>query len=187
MNREEELIRRFVEYGDEASFEELVRLRLDSLLRIVAAAGPSDPADRDDVLQEVLVKVHRALAGYRFNASFTTWLFRIARNTALDLERGRRRARERELRAVRFAAEEAPAADPETLALERLRAADLKRLFYELEETDRQLLVLREREGLSTAEIAAILGVRPGTVKSRLSRARRRARAKYEAFEEAER
>lgn len=184
MNREEFLIRRFVDSGDEAAFEELVRERLESLRRIVAAAGPRNTADREDILQEVLIRMHRALGSYRFESSFTTWLFRITRNTTLDLERKRKRSRERELRS--FQETISGISNPEELALESLRTAELKRLFYELDEADRQLLVLREREGLSMVEIATILGIRPGTVKSRLSRARRRAREKYEKLEEAE-
>jgi len=71
-------------------------------------------------------------------------------------------------------------ADPEEQAIENIRTAELKNLFYRLGEKDRQLLLLREYEELSMDEIAAIMGIPPGTVKSRLSRARKRARKLYE-------
>ena len=178
---DEDLIRRFVSEGDEGAFETLIRRRLPSLRRIVAAAGPRNAADRDDVLQEVLIRLHRALAGYRFDAPLNTWIFRITRNAALDAEKKRLRAGARELRAgVRETDPADRSAGPEELVLESERTRELKALFYRLGESDRQLLLLREKEGLSMEEIAAVLALPVGTVKSRLSRARRRARRLYE-------
>lgn len=179
---DETLIRRFVEEGDETAFENLVRNHLASLRRLVAAAGPKDPEDRNDILQETLIRLHKSLSAYRFEAPLTTYMFRIARHAALDLERGRGRSKERERKAATDMAEEST--NPENLAIEQARAAELKSLFYRLKESDRQLLLLREREKMSMEEIAEILAIRPGTVKSRLSRARKRAR---KLFEEAER
>ena len=174
---DEFLIREFVLSGDEAAFEILIRKHLPSLRRLVASAGPKTPEDRDDVLQETLIRLHSALSSYRFDAPLTTYMYRIARNAALDIERKRVRSLKRELRA---ATTEMPKKEnPEELALESLRAAELKKLFYRLGEKDRQLLMLREKEQLSMEEIAKILGILPGTVKSRLSRARKRARKLY--------
>lgn len=175
---DETLIRRFVNDGDEASFETLIRKHLPSLRRLVAAAGPKDPEDRDDILQETLMRLHKSLSNYRFEAPLSTYMFRIARYAALDLERKRKRSRERERRVFAMGPENR--SDPEELAIEGARTAELKDLFYRLKETDRQLLLLREREGLGMDEIASILYLRPGTVKSRLSRARKRARKLYE-------
>ena len=178
---DEILIRRFVDEGDEIAFETLIRKHLPSLRRLVAAAGPRNPEDRDDVLQETLIRLHKSLSVYRFEAPLTTYMFRIARHAALDLERRHRRSEDRERRAAPEPSE--GIADPEELALDKARAAELKELFYKLKEPDRQLLLLREREELSMGEIAEILGIRPGTVKSRLSRARKRARKLYEEAE----
>jgi len=175
---DESLIREFVLTGDESAFETLIRKHLPSLRRLVAAAGPKNQEDRDDVLQETLIRLHGALSSYRFDAPLTTYMFRIARNAALDMERKHRRIRDREERAA--LREPGKGADPEEQAIENLRAAELKNLFYRLGEKDRQLLLLREYEELSMDEIAAIMGIPPGTVKSRLSRARKRARKLYE-------
>lgn len=181
---EEELIRRFTEDGDPAAFETLIGQRLESIRRIVAAAGPRTPQDRDDTVQEVLIRLHRSLVGYRFDAPLTTWIFRIARNVALDEEKKRRRARAREISAFTGkTTEEYDCPGPEELVLERSRTEELKTLFYRLGESDRQLLLLREQEELSMDEIGTILGIGPGTVKSRLSRARKRARKLYEEAE----
>lgn len=178
---DETLIRRFVEQGDESAFENLIRNHLPSLRRLVAAAGPRDPEDRNDILQETLIRLHKSLSTYRFEAPLSTYMFRIARHAALDLERSRKRNSERERRSAPELVEES--LDPEELAIEGARTSELKNLFYKLKEPDRQLLLLREREKMSMEEIAEILKVRPGTIKSRLSRARQRARKLYEEAE----
>ena len=176
---DELLLRRFIENNDESAFEALIRKRLESLRRIVAAAsGPGTLEDREDILQEVLIRLHQNLSGYRFEASFTSYLFRITRNVALDMMRSRRRSRNREKRVVPDDSLEV--FDPEETALRRLRTEELRTLFFRLNEQDRQLLLLREREKLSMIEISRILGIPEGTIKSRLSRARTRAKALYE-------
>ncbi len=181
MKSDEALIRQFVEDGDSKAFETLVGRRLPSIRRIVAAAGPRETEDRDDAVQEVLIRLHRSLPTYRFDAPLTTWIFRIARNVTLDEERKRRRTRGREIRA--FVAETETnenSPGPEDQVLKKARTEELKELFYRLSEKDRQLLLLREQEELSMVEIGAVLGISPGTVKSRLSRARKRAKLLYE-------
>ena len=178
---DESLIRDFVLTRDERAFESLIRKHLPSLRRLVAAAGPKNQEDRDDVLQETLIRLHKALSSYRFDAPLTTYMYRIARNAALDIERKQRRSRNREQRAALGEIDLVP--NPEERAIENIRAAELKRLFYKLSEKDRQLLLLREQEILSMGEIANILGISRGTVKSRLSRARKRARKLYQEVE----
>jgi len=178
---DESLIRDFVFTRDEQAFETLIRKHLPTLRRLVAATGPKNQEDRNDVLQETLIRLHKALSSYRFDAPLTTYIYRIARNAALDMERKRRRSRDREQRA--YLGEFNHVTNPEEQALENIRAAELKRLFFKLREQDRQLLMLREREMLSMDEIANILGISQGTVKSRLSRARKRARKLYQEAE----
>ncbi len=178
---DEDLIRRFIIQDDKKAFEILVRRKLPTLRRIVAAAGPRSPEDRDDLLQEVLIKLHRALVHYRFDAPLNTWIFRITRNAALDEEKKRRRAQARDLKAgTREVIHRSTAENPEEMTLAGERTRELRELFYQLPEPDRQLLLLREKEGLSMEEMGSILGLSTGTVKSRLSRARRRARKLYE-------
>jgi len=174
---DESLIREFVLTGDEEAFENLIRKHLPSIRRLVAAAGSGIPEERDDILQETLIRLHSALSSCRFDAPLTTYMFRIARNAALDLERKKKRREKREQRAA--FSDPVLISDPEENALEKLRTTELKRLFYRLGEKDRQLLLLREKEKMSMGEIAIILDITPGTVKSRLSRARKRARKLY--------
>jgi RNA polymerase sigma-70 factor, ECF subfamily len=131
-----------------------------------------DPADAEDLVQETYA---RALAG-RFDGELhlKAWLFRILRNTHLDLGR-RRQSRRTE-----------PGLDAENLpaphAGERQIAGhDVERAMSTLAEEAR-LAILLDLEGFSEAEMAALLDCAPGTVKSRLSRARAALREKLEGY-----
>jgi RNA polymerase sigma-70 factor (ECF subfamily) len=137
-------------------------------------------ADAEEATQDAFVKAHRALGRFRTGAPLRPWLLAIAANEA----RNRRRAAgRREHLALRVAGEEAAfAAAPssETLALAADRDADLRSAIARLGGADREVLWLRYFADLSQAEIAAALGCRPGTVKSRTSRALGRLRSELE-------
>ena len=187
---EETLLRRFVENRDEEAFESLIKARLPSIRRIVtAASGNRSFEDREDILQEVLIRLHQNLSGFRFEASFTTYVFRITRNVSLDMLRTYRRSRNRDQRFLTnkvVTDEGAWGFDPEELAVQALRTTELRNMFFRLREQDRQLLLLREKEKLSIAEISKILGIPEGTTKSRLARSRERAKKIYEDANERE-
>lgn len=149
------------------------------LLRMVADAGLAE-----DLAQECFLRVWRARHTYRPMAAFRTWLFTIARRLALDaLKRSRV-----EVAALEPALEEGRPLSPEAVArlqadgpeqrvlaraMERAMEDALCRLSAEL----REVVLLRETEGLTYDEIAAITGCPVGTVKSRLNAARARLRA----------
>ena len=177
LHDESSLIRRFVEDGDEQAFTTLVHLHLPMLRRIIGAVGARDADSRDEILQEVLIRIYRTLPSFRFKASFTTWLYRVARNTALNEFRKRNRRLKHEVQQVQDIPD---IHNPEHKVMQDVHTAELKALFYKLKEKERQILLLREREGLSMDEIAKILRISLGTVKSRLSRARNQARLLYE-------
>jgi RNA polymerase sigma-70 factor (ECF subfamily) len=138
--------------------------------------------DRDqveDLAQEIFIKAFRAMRSYSFGASFGTWLSRIAVNHCYDFLRHRRATSGRfesmgdGLETINSDAALVGARDldPEQAALLR----DLtSKLLARAPQDDRAVLVLKELEGLSVEEIAEILGVRIGTVKVRLHRARKR-------------
>lgn len=177
LHDEEFLIRQCVENKDEQAFETLVRLHLPTLRRIVGATGIRNAESRDEVLQEVLIRIHQALPSFRFNASFTTWVYRITRNTALnEIRRNWRRQR----REKHLSPDIVEIHNPEQKLMEVAHAVELKNLFYRLKEKERQILLLREKEHRSLKDIADILGISLGSVKSRLSRARKQARLLYE-------
>jgi RNA polymerase sigma-70 factor, ECF subfamily len=121
-----------------------------------------DPPTAEDVTQEAFLKAYRALPRFRGQAKFSTWLFRITRNCAVDAIR----RRERERRLEREAAEERLEPDAST------RAA-LGQAIDSLPPNLREPFVLIEVFGLSYAEAASVLGVLRGTLKSRMHRCRR--------------
>lgn len=133
-------------------------------------------ADAEDLVQETYARAFRAMEKLPAGSDVRAWLFRILRNAFIDLERRARRS------PIESGGGEAPedgtAADGEPLRgdveLDRLRglvAADIEAALGELGE-DARTLILLDLEGLTEAELCQVMGCPPGTVKSRLSRAR---------------
>ena len=121
----------------------------------------------EDVLQEAYLRAFRALPRFRGDSGVGTWLYRIVYNAALDELRSSRRRFELSLRQLEFESEAVP--DPaEVVPAQRAIAHALMRLSPE----DRAVVVLVDGQGLRYDEAARVLGVPPGTVASRLNRAR---------------
>ena len=127
----------------------------------------SEEAAAEDVFQEVFLRMQSGRLTGKPRARFTTWLFRVAINTAREQARARRRVW------GHASAEDVLAARPdETADTERLdRLKDLGRVLATLPIRQREVVVLRFLEGFDTAETAEILGCREGTVKAHLHRA----------------
>ncbi|MEZ5987681.1 MAG: sigma-70 family RNA polymerase sigma factor [Planctomycetota bacterium] len=148
-----------------------------------------DPQEAEDVTQEVFVKVYRKLGSFQWDSAFTTWLYRVAVNTASDWVAKRRRRPIHlsedvqvlvgpdgpETAAKGYQGPSVPAA-PDARLLEEERARVTRALLDELPENYRRVLVLREYEELSYLEMAEVLGCSLGTIESRLFRARARFR-----------
>jgi RNA polymerase sigma-70 factor (ECF subfamily) len=176
---EEELVAR-LRAGDESAFETLVRREGP---RLLAAARRilRDEEDARDSVQEAFLAAHRALASYQGDARVSTWLYRIGINTALMRLRSRRRRREEPIEPLlpRFAADghhadpvRAWPADAEASLGRRELFALVRQAIDRLPESYRTVLMLRDVEGLDTAEAAQALGLRPEALKMRLHRAR---------------
>ena len=164
--------------GDVHAYEELVS-RYQGIAYRVAWLGTRNAGEAEDAVQEAFVNAYSALPRFRPGAPFRPWILRIAANEARNRARS---ARRRESLALRVAAEPGGAApSPEAAALEREDAHALTRALERLREPDRLVIAYRYLFELSEAEMADALGVRPGTVKSRLSRALGRLRAELEA------
>ncbi|MGH1489730.1 MAG: RNA polymerase sigma factor [Acidimicrobiales bacterium] len=163
--------------GDIEAFGALVARHQKAAIRVAAVAMGS-ASDADDVAQEAFVKAHRALASFRVDAAFRPWLFRIVTNTARNRLRGDKRHRALTLRTA--------ALNPESHDGEADRAAHLAdrtaliTAINRLRVDDRLILAYRWYDELSEVEMAEALGCRPGTVKSRLSRAMKRLRSELE-------
>jgi RNA polymerase sigma-70 factor (ECF subfamily) len=170
---DEELIRRVV-LGDTALFELLMRRHNRKVYRAVRAILRDSP-DVEDVMQQAYVAAYTHLATFAGQAMFSTWLLRIAVNEALGrlrrarraavVERDLREEEERTMPAARPSSPEQAYADRELAALVE-RAIDALPAMY------RAVFMLRQVEGLSTDETAAVLGTSPDVVKTRLHRAR---------------
>jgi RNA polymerase sigma-70 factor (ECF subfamily) len=169
--------------GDTAAYERLVERHAGIAFRTACVLAGS-AADAEEATQDAFVKAHRTLGRFRVGAPWRPWLLQIVANEA----RNRRRSAGRRVRLELRAAEQAvagvgagpPAPSAESVVLVAERDAALRGALGSLDERDREVVYLRYFLDLSEAEMAAVLGCRPGTVKSRLSRALVRLRAAVE-------
>ena len=171
--RQENRIVARVQDGRREEFARLVRGYQQALFRIVGNLLP--PSRVEDVVQEVFLAAFAAIE--RFDprrGSFRTWLFAIARNRARNARRKRREERLPDDHPLPY--ERTPHDELQTREVFRRLDRALKGLRFE----ERVVFVLAELEGLTYAEIARIEGVKLGTVKSRLARARARLRRELE-------
>ncbi|MDQ3279884.1 MAG: RNA polymerase sigma factor [Acidobacteriota bacterium] len=166
---DEEVVARVVA-GDSALFEILMRRHNQRIYRTVRAVLSADE-DAEDVMQEAYLSAYRHLHQFAGRAQFSTWLTRIAVNAALRRRgtRGRFGAGEDDSM-INLVESAAPDPEQETFASE-LRDV-MEREVAALPDSFRTVLVLREIEGLSTADTAQCLGISEDLVKQRLHRAR---------------
>src|SRR5271154_4588666 len=165
-----ELLRRHVA-GDDQAFGELFRRHRDRLWA-VALRTVCDPEEAADALQDAMVSAFRRAGDFRGESAVTTWLHRIVVNASLD--RLRRRAVRPALSAgdeLAFEALGAQEGDPARATDTRL---DVDAALRILPPQQRAALVVVDMLGFSVADAAVILGISPGTVKSRCARARAR-------------
>ncbi len=163
--------------GDPRAFGWLLTRYRDRVVRL-AAHVLRNPDEAEDAAQEAFVRAFRSLRGYSGRSSFYTWLYHIAVRVCLDRRKLRRWTAETPL------ADEL-AGGPREVAVDRLV---VEALLDRLSPPMRAALVLREMDGLEYGEIAEVLDIPIGTVRSRLSAARAQFRELYQAAnEEAER
>jgi RNA polymerase sigma-70 factor (ECF subfamily) len=168
--------------GDEEAFVEIVDRYKTRLMRLAQSVVHNED-DALDVLQEALIKAYRGLASFRGTSALYTWLYRIVMNQAIDFVRRRPSVTIestsdmlRELPDTRGMAEP----DRETLNTE-LRETIFAAI-DRLPRKHREVILLREVEGLSYKEIAEVVGCNEGTVMSRLYYARERLRNQLEPY-----
>jgi RNA polymerase sigma-70 factor (ECF subfamily) len=161
--REDRLIER-CRAGDEQACEELVRQYQDRVFALIYRIT-GDAERVEDIAQEVFLRAFRSLKKFRGGSSFYTWLYRITVNTTLNALRASSRRQETSL-------EVDLGADPVEAAAHRQGARRAKEATDQLDEQYRAIVYLREIQGLSYEEIAEVVALPVGTVKSRLFRAR---------------
>lgn len=159
--------------GDVAAFSALVVRHQDRIYRFLLRLTQSSD-DAQELTQETFLHAYQALVRWRPEARFTTWLFQIARNQALDWLRRGRRAAFVTLDPAQEQTLPDPGPAPETTLEHRQQLQALERALARLPTEQREILLLREIEDLSYEDIAQVLHINLGTVKSRIARARAR-------------
>ena len=180
MTREEEsaVIRRVLS-GDVNAFEALVTENQTRAYHLAWRMLGSE-ADAADAVQDAFLKAYTSLKDFRGDSRFSVWLYRLVNNVCIDMLRKRRRTDAVPLQTTDDEGEETElpipdtGADPQELLERAEDAAAVRRAMDSLPEDCRQILTLRELAGLSYDEIARTLHLEPGTVKSRLNRARKK-------------
>ena len=177
--QEDQLVAR-LRKGDPRAFEELV-IAYQHRVFGVAVRMLGSRTEAEEIAQETFLRAHRALPEFRGEARLSTWLYAIASRLCLN----RLAAPERRLaQADDDALAAAPSREPDAAAaLERAELdGALRDAIAALPDERRIVVILRDLEGLSYEEIAEALALEPGTVRSRLHRARMDLKAKLERF-----
>ncbi len=180
MTREQELaVIQRVQRGDVNAFESLVTAYEKNVYNL-ALRMTGSPEDAEDMAQEAFIKAYNSLPSFRGDSKFSVWLYRIVSNVCLDFLRKKNRRS-----TVSLSAEDDDGEDvqldlpdmsqsPEELLEKKLTRESVRRGLASLPPDARQILLLREIQGLSYEEIGETLGLEPGTVKSRIFRARKK-------------
>ncbi len=176
---ETDLIKR-CQQGDVDAFEELIAAYEKKIINYCWRML-GNPSDAEDAAQEVFVKVFRFMKSFTGQSAFSTWLYRIASNVCLDILRKRKRqpAETVSLHQSNTEGDEfaLPLEDSAPTPYEAAQLSEAQRALAsaldKLGEEQRRVIILRDIEGFSYEEIAAVMHVPPGTVKSRINRARK--------------
>jgi RNA polymerase sigma-70 factor (ECF subfamily) len=171
--------------GDDGAFHELIRRHERRVFRLLfRMMGNREEAE--DVAQEAFLSLHRHGHRFRREARFSTFVYRVAANAALNRRRtlGRNRNRVSELKVSQEAGFDLPPAprDPEDAAVGAEAQERVQRALLELPDDLRVAVLLYDIEGQSYQEVARALGIPEGTVKSRIHRARSALRIQLKSY-----
>ena len=172
--------------GDQSAFEHLV-LKYQNKIYSLCRYMLGNTHDAEDAAQDTFVKAYRNLNNFRPEASFYTWLYRIAVNTCLDYKKRPffqslfRKSDEDEDYILEPVSDEP---SPEKLYESKQLDLALRKSLGKLSLKLRTVIILKEIEGLSYEEIAEVIDVSVGTVKSRISRAREELKVLMKSFRE---
>ena len=164
--------------GSQAAYADLLN-RYKGPIHSLVLRMVRDPAKAEDVAQEVFLKAFRALASYDQSRKFSSWLFKIAHNTAIDKLRRKRldtvalEQPDEDRADVLSTVPDARSETPESAASRHDLARALEEAVAELRPEYREVMLLRFQEGLAYDEIAEIIDLPLGTVKTHIHRARK--------------
>ena len=176
---EAQLIAQF-QHGDESVFNELVRRYQDRIYRLIRRFVKNHE-DALDITQDAFIKAYQGLSNFKRDSQFYTWLYRITVNLCIDFIR---RSATRKVMTYESECDDLPMMNipdsnlaPPSKAVENKElAAHLRKAILQLSDKQREVFILRHREGLSLREIAHTLGRSSGTVKAHLFHAQRNLR-----------
>lgn len=176
MINEMALIRR-VQRGDQEAFAQLLQAYEKPVYNLcLRMTGNAE--DAADMTQEAFLKIWRGVEQYKFESSFSTWVYRLTSNVCIDFLRGKKR---RQTVSITMEEDQDGSVEmevpdsaplPEDQVLHRETQGEIAEAMDQLEEDFRLILTLRILEDLSYEEIAQVMDLKVGTVKSRLARAR---------------
>jgi len=164
-------------YGDVDAFDEVYE-RFESMVYNLALRMGGDEAEAADCAQETFLRVYRHLGGFRGKSNLKTWVFRIALNCC----RSRYRKRATRQKYMDSSGDEVidrvadEARNPEQRAAAAELSLQVQRALAEVAPVYREAVILRDLQGLTYDEMASVLGVRLGTVRSRIARGREQLR-----------
>lgn len=178
IEEENDAVRRVLD-GDADAFSLLVEAYQKNVYNL-ALRMTGNPEDALDMAQEAFIRAYNSLSSFRGDSKFSVWLYRIVSNVCLDFLRARKGRTAVSLSQTGPDGEDAALEIPDERALpeaelERALTRDaVRRGLQALPDDQREILLLREIQGLSYEEIAAALSLEGGTVKSRIFRARKK-------------
>ena len=163
--------------GDDSALRVLIERAYPSVRRW-SLMHTGDPAEADDLTQDVLMQMLRKLGSFQAGARFTTWLYAVTRNAAADrFRRARRRDALIADPKARIELLPEPGDDPAGMAERATLRSLLGVLFHELPWRQREVFDLMELQGLSASYVAELLGIEPVTARAHLFKARKHLRA----------
>jgi RNA polymerase sigma-70 factor, ECF subfamily len=172
--------------GSHAAFTQLVHAHDEGILKLALRITGS-LSDAQDIYQEVFLKAYKKLECFRFECSFSTWIFRIATNTSLDHLRKNRQRKENDVTRVNTEGEDydlmnqlsddRPACNPEKELLRSELRGSIFRALRRLTPQERKVFELKHLHGLKTRAISEMLNTSGGSVKTCLVRATRKLRS----------
>lgn len=183
-NEDQENVKKAVQ-GDISAFENLVR-KYEKFVCATVFSVVKNREDAFDVAQEVFLKLYHSISSFKGESSFASWLYRIAKNSALDFLRKQKNKQTVSLTAensdgeetVLDVKDESEKTSPEKALLNKEKSEFLYKAMDMISEEHKEILLLRDINGFTYEEISEILSIEEGTVKSRLFRAREALRKK---------
>lgn len=162
--------------GDRGAFERLAWRWWDRIRGFCSALAGFDPEIAEDAAQETLIQLHRSISKWAKAGSFGSFLYGICKNVTKGMIRSRARTRSRQvsLHDGLSLEPEDPIGTAEDAAIKRDLQRQLAIAMRSLRIEDRELIYLHEAEGMAVKELAAMMGLPEGTIKSRLFRIRKK-------------